>query len=293
MRVALFSLMLIGCASPLRALKLQQPADSGEQPFRIFASEIGRADVDRIRSTLITAMHRTARWGGLRRQLNVYVLPDHESLEKAVGSTGLDWLRAWATYDEILLQAPSTWASDTKIFSSLVTHELTHCLLFQRSGGRESWKARQIPWWFREGMAVWTAEEGADYPTWEDTAAWLARHRERGAFWEDEASAFEEHLMAYGIAYQAFGFLVRRYRQDAVLGIMSSMESGHSFADAFVAAVGLTPIQFQRDFENFLRFRGFRGWGLPVNPPRRLRDRRRFDGPAPEEQEGDGANGAR
>ena len=43
-------------------------------------------------------------------------------------------------------------------------------------------------------------------------------------------------------------------------------QQGDDFEGAFTRASGTTPKRFEADFLNYLRFRGFRGFGLKVRP---------------------------
>ena len=57
--------------------------------------------------------------------------------------------------------------------AELLTHELTHCLMYQRSATADSWPYKGIPLWFREGMASVTAHQGYRRPHDEDIARYL------------------------------------------------------------------------------------------------------------------------
>lgn len=266
-------LLVCGCTSPLSALTSERTITVDAQRFLLRSREDAGRDVDRVASALSTATPPLSVWGGLEQSVTVHVLRDHEELERAVRRPGFDWLRAWARYDDVMLQAPSTWAPAQEPLVELLTHELTHCLMFQRSGGPDDWSKRGIPLWFREGMAVWTAKQGDKYPTLEDASSWIAQHRDLDAFKDGEALSQAWSGPVYGIAHHAFAFLVRRYGKDAVTALMARMKSGQSFHDAFTGAVGLTPRLFQKDFETYLRLKGFRDWARPVGrPPKTLRD---------------------
>jgi hypothetical protein len=262
-----------GCISPLTSLTSERAVSIGAQRYLLRARDDAGRDVDRVADALSTATENLTIWGGLELPVTVHLLPDHASLERAVRRPGFAWLRAWARFDDVLLQAPSTWAPTQEPLVELLTHELTHCLMFQRSGGADDWGRRGIPLWFREGMAVWTARQGDKYPTLEDISTWVAQHRELDTFRDGEALSRDFSGPVYGIAHHAFAFLTRRYGIDTVKRVMAHMKGGQSFHHAFTAAVGLTPKDFQRDFETYLRLKGFRDWARPVGrPPKRLED---------------------
>src|SRR6185295_7528479 len=107
-----------------------------------------------------------------------------------------------------------------------LAHELTHCLMYQKSGTREDWAKKGIPLWFREGMATWTAEQGYRWMSLED----LAREFERGPHHDPivdaEAMYQTESAAVYAAAHHAFTFLIDRYGASAVEHTMQQMHAG-------------------------------------------------------------------
>ena len=183
----------------------------------------------------------------------------HDDLEAAVHRRGFGWLRAWARYDEVIFQAPNTWAASEERLGELVLHELTHCLLFQRTGTRDTWKDKQIPLWFREGMAIATANQAHLYPSLEDSAQWLQREPTVDPFADGEALSANKSSEVYGVALHAFSFLQSRYGTARLEQLMEAMRQGDDFEGAFEQALGIKVKVFQRDFENYLKLRAFRG----------------------------------
>ena len=148
---------------------------------------------------------------------------------------------------------------DCRSDARLLVHELTHCLMFQHSGTRVNWAQKGIPLWFREGMAVATAGQARHYPSLEDSARWLERNRSLDVFRDGEALSAEHAGAVYGIALHAFEFMERRYGRQKIRTLMAQMSLGSTFELAFGQTLGVAVALFQRDFENYLRFRAFRG----------------------------------
>lgn len=262
-----------GCASPLKSLTSERTLTVDREQYLLRSRDDAGTDVERTAEALGVATPRLDVWGGLLSPVTVHLLPDHEALEQAVRRPGFDWLRAWARYDDVMLQAPSTWAPTQEPLEELLTHELTHCLMFQHSADGDSWNGRRIPLWFREGMAIWTAKQGSKYPTLEDTSAWLKQHPDLDPFRDGDALSQDFSGPVYGLAHHAFSFLVRRYGEKSVKGIMEAMKRGQRFPEAFRAAVGLDAKLFQQDFETYLRLKGFRDWARPIGrAPKTLHD---------------------
>jgi len=112
------------------------------------------ADAARIEAAVKAAHEGLAKWGGVPEPVTIYLVGTHRDLERAVGLSGYDWLRAWTRRDNIIFQAPSTWDASDEALNQLMLHELTHSILFQRSGGATSWLIKNIPLWFREGQGI-------------------------------------------------------------------------------------------------------------------------------------------
>jgi hypothetical protein len=243
-------------------LSMESPAGQ----LRIEYAPGHEQDAARIQQAVTEALSRLERWGALREPVTLKVMPDHASLEAAVRKHGYDWLRAWSRYDEVYVQAPSTWslagATQPQI-NELLLHELTHSVMYQLASDRLGWSRKQIPLWFREGMASYTAEQSYRWVSLEE----IARHFERvpgsdpvrrpGDLYRDDSN------LIYGVAHHTFAFLVRRYGEDSVRGLLREMKGGKEFPRAFESAIGLSPDAFVRDFTRYVRWRGFHGGRAP------------------------------
>lgn len=226
--------------------------------------EGARRDGERVADVLPEALGVvTARWGELRAPLRVEVLPDHAALEEAVDRKGYPWLRAWARYGEVWIQAPSTWgllgASDAAL-RELLVHELTHVVMYQRVAGGEDWRRRRIPVWFREGMASWTARQGYRRAKLPEVADWVHDHPELDPIGDADALYQDDGGVVYAAGHHAFAFLVERYGVPAVKALMARMyATGETFPEAFAATIGLPLGAFEAEFGRFLRLEGWRG----------------------------------
>jgi len=263
-------LLLTGCTGPLASLnhKATLTVPSGTYTLRTSDPDAGATEQSRFHGSLERISPLLGRWGKLPKPVTLYVVPDHATLEEAVNRHGYGWLRAWAKYDDIVLQSPRTWAAGPKdiTLDKLLLHELTHCLLFQRSGNALTWRLRGIPMWFREGMATVTAGQGAQFPALEDLRTWAVAHPDLDVFTDGDALSKNWFNETYGLAHHAFAFLVKRYGDAAVQATMTNLGFGFDFPDAFERAVGIPVATFTGDFMTWLRLRGFRGYGLTVKP---------------------------
>jgi hypothetical protein len=231
------------------------------------------------------ALPRAARWGGLDAPVTLTIHPTHAGLEAAARRPGYGWLRAWARYGSIDLQSPSTWglfgASDAQVVE-LLTHELTHCVLYQRSAAEGTWPLKGIPLWFREGMASVTAGQGARRASLEELwrfyregladgagggdgepGAGAARvQRPRGDPLGDPEPLYQDRPeVVYGAAHHAFAFLLERYGEARVRLALERMRGGEAFSTAFQESFGLAEAEFDADFRHYVLWQGWRREG--------------------------------
>ena len=219
-------LLAAGCAHAARtatapeSIEIQQSGEDGEA-----ALQLARV--------LPGALERVERWGGLSAPVVVRIQPTSEALAATAGRPGATWLRGWARRGTLDIQSPRTWsrgrASDEAV-ATLLTHELTHCLLFQRIGG--DWARRDVPSWFEEGMASFTAGERHARADASALVPATAGHRVDAA-------------LAYGTADRAFRYLVTRHGEEAVRALLDGLAGGQGFAVAFQGATGSPVAAFE------------------------------------------------
>jgi hypothetical protein len=223
--------------------------------------------------------------------ITITVHPSHAALEAAARRPGYDWLRAWARYGSIELQSPASWgllgASDAQVIE-LLTHELTHCVMYQRAATEWTWSLKGIPLWFREGMASVTAGQGARRGTLEDlwrfyeqglavegagggeSGRGAARARvasgqraEGDPLGDPEPLYLERSDVIYGAAHHAFLFLLERYGEERVREALERMRAGASFSHAFEGSMGLSEAEFEADFRRYVLWRGWQRGEAP------------------------------
>lgn len=216
-----------------------------------------------IESAIAEAMPHLKRWGEFNAPMRVTIHPTHDALEIAVNRRNYPWLRAWAKYDSIDIQSPRTWgalASGRHHVVELVTHELTHCLMYQRSGTARSWPRKGIPLWFREGMASVTASQGYRRPKDADLWRYLTANPEKDPVLRADAIYQRESDVVYGAAHRAFDFLLLRYGQERIVALLETMgRDEQRFGEAFSNVIGIDADAFAEEFVRYLRWQGWRG----------------------------------
>jgi hypothetical protein len=274
------------------------PRLSGEATPRRETLHVGEARVElvswpedaraarQVARAVAVALPRTTRWGPLEGPVTITIHPTHAGLEAAARRPGFDWLRAWARYGSIDLQSPASWgffgASDAQV-EELLTHELTHCVMYQRAAGELTWSLKGIPLWFREGMASVTAGQGARRGSLEDLWRFYElglaadgagdgepgrgaardrpapRQRAEGDPLADPEPLYQDRSeVVYGAAHHAFTFLLARYGEGRVREALGRMRRGGLFQPAFRESFGLGEAEFTADFRRYLRWQGWR-----------------------------------
>lgn len=261
---ALFAVAFAACAHapPAGELDRTRHVVFDDAAFVIVYAPVDTETADEVIRALEVAAPRARRWGEFEAPVFIRIHPTHDALEQAVRRINYPWLRAWARYDTIDLQSPRTWGlvrAPTQQLVELLTHELTHCLMYQNAGTRSNWMYKSIPLWFREGMASVTARQGYRRATDEEIWRWM--RATPGADPVSDANALyqKEPGVVYGAAHRAFEFLVLRYGDAAVGRVMDAMKAGTSFDAAFARATGVSETAFEREFVRYVQWEGWRG----------------------------------
>ncbi|MHB1846963.1 MAG: hypothetical protein ACYCWW_19245 [Deltaproteobacteria bacterium] len=245
------ALIFAGCASV--------PKGPPEAPLSVGHGAIlveGRDDDDPAELRLVAqaaerALPALERFGDPPAVVHIVLVPTHAALEQATHRYGYRWLRAWSRYDIVLVQDPRTWGlflgTETQI-ARLLTHELTHCAMFQAAGSAQGWSHKAIPLWFREGMAsVVAGEEGR---RWSE--------KEVGATLRDEPLLLpltqgdelqrEDPALVYSAAHWAYLYFERRFGQKAVPELLARLRGGDIWPDAFEAITHESERAFERQY---------------------------------------------
>jgi hypothetical protein len=255
----LFLAALSGCVTTRGVSDAPQTVAFSNGRFSVTYTAEDEEVVPLLAASLEKVLPKLSRWGGLKKNVHVRILSTHQALEDASEKAGYPWLRAWARYDEVLLQSPRTWGlfgASREEMEEVLLHELTHCTMYQQAASSTSWRLREIPFWFREGMASYAAAEGYRRFTLEKLAESLEKFPELnlsapGALYQNQ-SAF-----MYSVAYHSFTFLMQRFGEKKILKILSNMSRGQVFPNAFKRAVGISPDSFLADFNNYVRWHAF------------------------------------
>jgi hypothetical protein len=281
--LALSLALAAGCAHrpPGTAEVRTQDVVVGEVRFRVrWTAEDDRAAPQVLRA-LAAAAPRVQRWGTLGQPVTVTIHPSHAALEEAVQRPGYGWLRAWARYQTVDLQSPRTWGllgvRDGKL-EELLTHELTHCAIYQLAGNDLTWMFKEIPRWFSEGLATVTAGQGYRFPGVEQLWQFYDRTLPGSGFGEpsrgraarspiavygdpivDSDPIYQDQSdIVYGAAYHAADFLIARYGEERVHAVLDNMGQGMRFPAAFREAIGISDAEFAADFRRYVVWQGWR-----------------------------------
>jgi hypothetical protein len=249
-RAALALCCASACATVARAPQGPSSIAVPGSLLRIVAEKASERDeLPVLAEQVAQALPIVARWGGLRVPTQITVLQDHAELERRTGQVGYGWLRAWARYDRIYVQAPSTWLflfrPSAREIRELLTHELTHCVMYQAISDGHDWAQIQVPLWFREGLASWTAQETDKRFPIEDLHRFLVEHPNLDPLRQADHMVRDNSGLVYSAAHWAFGQLSAR-GTSRVVNLLGNLRGGLPFPQAFAAAFG----ESEDDFEN-------------------------------------------
>ncbi len=208
-----------------------------------------------VKLTLGRSAAGAERWGAFSSPVLVTIHPTHEALEVATHREGQGWMLAWSRYASVDLQSPRTWSATDTELEQLLTHELTHCVMYQSVASQWTWQKRLIPLWFREGMASVTAGQehkrvapGAITLFYSRKAAGESARSAGDPLTEPEPLYHSDPDLVYATADRAFHFLLERHGEERVRKLIASMGAGNGFRYAFRNAVGISLQEFEDAF---------------------------------------------
>jgi len=246
--------LLAACATnrphnTLREAPLAARVQAAGLLFELQYTQVDSAEVGRIGSTLLAAGPQLTRWGSFRQSVRIRIFPDHDSLELELDKKNYPWLRAWAFGDQILLQSPRSWNSPSTTamqgdLSELLLHELTHALMYQliTPDDAPEWAVEapfeEPPFWFSEGMASVTADQGHRRLAAADLKVWSEAHPGVDLLHPTPELYRTENEAVYSAAHRAFEVLVEVSGDQAVRDVLRGVRAGARFSDAFAATTG-------------------------------------------------------
>jgi hypothetical protein len=244
-----------GCAS----WRTRRPSPSVEARERaaewIRVENLGASSDDALLVELAAAaaLDVTRRWGALTHVVTLRVHPTHDALETAAGQKNAPWMRGWARFSDVELEAPTSWGGDRAPYHvvELLSHELTHVIMYQRVAEPGTWTAVDIPLWFREGMASVTSEQGYRRMSGQELGAWLRAHPGTDP-WTPGGSGGPGQPVVYGAAHRAFERLLMRVTDKGIHQLLDHLRAGARFDDAFALSTGEPPERFLASFRQEL-----------------------------------------
>jgi hypothetical protein len=220
-----------------RTPRLSETLELKNGTFELRSDEVDRAAFDRVAESIERAAEALERWGDFREPVRVTVVASSRKLDQLVNEGRFPGRRGFARYDQVFLLSPDAWsargAREAEL-EELVLHELTHALMYQHSARRTGWRRKGIPFWFREGMASYTARQAYRW----DEPSRAALHDELQDELSDEQGSRPDRFSGtvkerYGAAHYAFDALLSRGGERRVRELLEEMEEGSAFDEAF------------------------------------------------------------
>ena len=199
------------------------------------------------------AFSRLPGWGVYREDIDLYIYPDHGSMEEGTWQYGKQWMVGFGQYATVSLQSPRTWSQNQwqRHFREVMAHELTHILMYQTACNRCFWFWCGIPLWYREGFASYVADQGWRRGDRAGLREYYLGSRYAGDPLADgEAVKSRNPAVVYRAGHWAFADLVTLCGKERMAGIFNAMGRGDSFDDAFLHTVGVSAAEYAREWQN-------------------------------------------
>jgi tetratricopeptide (TPR) repeat protein len=183
-------------------------------------------------------------------QLEVY--PDHPDFEvRALGMPGLGALGV--TFGQVVaMDSPSGRVPGEFNWGATLWHEMSHVFILTATNYR-------VPRWFTEGLAV--HEEGQANPEWAnrltpEVVSAIKAKKLLPVADMDKGFIFSEYpgqvLVSYYQAGTICDYIVERWGNDAILGMVHSFTTLKTTPEAIEANLHETPEQFDKDYAAWL-----------------------------------------
>jgi hypothetical protein len=214
--------------------------------LRVAMQQANPEDEVVVETSGLQALEVAQRWGALRYPVTVKVHPSHAALEEAAHQQNVPWMRGWARFDEIELETPSGWGGDRvpQNVTELLSHELTHVVMYQHISEPDAWTRVAIPLWFREGMASVTSHQGYRRMTGKQLGEWLRAHPGEDPWLGAEVLAHTAQPVVYGAAHRAFERLLDLHGDAGIQVMLDALRNNDAFDVAFARAAGMPPQAF-------------------------------------------------
>jgi hypothetical protein len=206
-----------------------------------------------INESVSNGVKRAGRWGHLSSPVTVVIYPDHTTLEAALHKEGYGWLKAWATEENIFLQSPRSWpVAFRKNVLDLMAHEMTHVIHYQTAGIRASRTRKNDPFWFREGLASYTAGQGYRRYSRRKVLKRIRSDRHFDPLAPGKEDVRDREKLAYSSAHHLMSYLIEQYGEERIRSILRRLSEGDSFRYAFETVYAFSLSRLRSDWEIWL-----------------------------------------
>lgn len=246
-RIVLYLIFLVvfsACATFLKyPLDTRTDVNVGDSGIKIVVDYNGEyyRDAELISRCVNDSLPKFEKWGGLKHSVKIKLYATHGDLETSIGKHGYPWLRAWAKFDEVHFQTPYAWnAYDVEDrVCEVVTHELTHVVMYQQIGDKSNWYKKAIPLWFREGMASYVAGQGHRRLSRGKIKEYMKSYNLSGDPAIEGEKIIKKHpKVVYSASHWKFVDLVEQYGEQRIVSLLRLIGKGDSFKSAWKQMFG-------------------------------------------------------
>jgi len=187
----------------------------------------------------------------MKNPQSVYIHLSHSSdnFNKRVGRKMPQWVAGIAMgKNKVVVKSPHFFNISFSQMKKVLVHELNHIYINRID------KKRTAPSWFKEGLAMSSADEF----TLRDRIR-ISKARLTGSLLHlHELNRFfrlprNQVDLAYSQSAAAVYFLIDRHGQSSIQSILLKLENGYSFEDAFVGTTDQNLIDFSKDYTRYLK----------------------------------------
>jgi len=188
-----------------------------------------------LRQDLPRLLEQTGHWGALSEDVIIRIHGSSSGFRDHVKQDHPGHLDGWATYRSIDVQSPRAagverWRDRLR---QVVVHELTHVRFFQTVRLHVDWRQTDIPFWFVEGMAVYTAQTEQSRTDWRGLRRASNGLDLRLLLDPTPIVVQQQSRLAYTTAGVAFGEILALKGTKGIREIMGGLSNGETFTEVF------------------------------------------------------------
>ena len=137
-----------------------------------------------------------------------------------------------------------------------MAHEITHVIHYQTAGMAAGRSGKNDPFWFREGLASCTADQGYRRYGKRRLREKIAKDRSFDPMAPSPRDIRDRQKLAYSAAHHLVAYLLEGFGDEAIRALLSHLARGDAFSAAFEKSYLFPLSELRGQWDLWLRLTG-------------------------------------